>query len=91
MSFEEVFCAQIARPSEITSLTFDAASNLLAACNRDGVVQVFVIESNLTLRNTLSIALANEIPKVISFGQMGRDKRDILIFGLHSGVMWVTA
>jgi hypothetical protein len=87
MLFEEVFCAQIARPSEITSLTFDAASNLLAACNREGAVQVFVIESNMKLRNTLSVAIANEIPKVIAFGQMGRDKRDILIFGLHSGAM----
>ena len=87
MLFEEVFCAQIARPSEVTSLTFDAASNLLAVCNRNGAVQVFVIESNMTLRNTLSIALANEILEVIAFGQMGRDKRDILVFGLHSGAM----
>ena len=87
MLFEEVFCAQIARPSEITSLTFDAASNLLAVYNREGAVQVFVIESNMKLRNTLSVAIANEIPKVIAFGQMGRDKWDILIFGLHSGAM----
>ena len=74
-------------PSEITGLAFDATSNYLAACNRNGMVQLYVLDSMMTLRVLFSLTVDQEIPKAIAFGQMGGDNHDVMVFGLHNGKM----
>jgi hypothetical protein len=76
----------MARPSEVTGLAFDATSNYLAACNRDGIVQLYALDSMMALRVIFSLTVDQDIPKAIAFGQMG-DSRDVLVFGLHNGKM----
>jgi hypothetical protein len=77
----------MARPSEITGLAFDTTSNYLAACNRDGIVQLYALDSMMALRVLFSLTVDQEIPKAIAFGQMGGDNRDVMVFGLHNGKM----
>lgn len=86
-AFEEAYCAIIARPSEITSIAFDAASNHLAAANRKGVIQLYTVGPFMGLVNLWSISLGDEIPKVVAFGPTGTRGRDLLAFGLHHGNM----
>ena len=89
-AFEEVYSAVIARPSEIMSLAFDAASNYLATANQEGVVQLYTVEENMRLRNIFSVALGrDDIPRAVAFGQMGGNTRTLLVFGLHHGTMYV--
>lgn len=77
----------MARPSEVTGLAFDAASNNLAACNRGGVVQLYSLDSRMGLRVIFSLTINQEIPKAVAFGHIGGDRRDVLVFGLHNGKM----
>jgi hypothetical protein len=77
----------MARPSEITGLAFDPTSNYLAACNRDGIVQLYALDSMMALRVLFSVTVDQEIPKAIAFGQMGGNSRDVVVFGLHNGKM----
>ncbi|KAG6839163.1 hypothetical protein C0991_005323, partial [Blastosporella zonata] len=84
-AFKEVYCAQIAHASEVTGLAFDAATNHLAVCNRSGIVQLYGLDSTMTLRNEFSILVNEDIPKAIAFGHLGGDKHDILAFRMHSG------
>lgn len=84
-TFEEVYCAVTALPSEITSVAFDNASNHLAVANRKGVVQLYTVGSFIRLTNIWSISLGDEIPKGVAFGPMGMRNRDLLAFGLHHG------
>lgn len=84
-AFEEVFCAEMAYPSEVTSLAFESAAEHLAACNRDGVVQLYSVDTLLGLRNIFSLHVEKDIPKAIAF----RGDRNILMFGLHSGKTYV--
>jgi len=86
-TFEEVYCAIIAHPSEITSIAFDAAFNHLAAANRKGIIQLYAVGPFMGLTNIWSILLGDEIPKVVAFGPMGARNRDLLAFGLHHGNM----
>jgi WD40 repeat protein len=84
-TFEEVYSAQVAHPSEITSLAFDAASNHLAVTNREGIVQLYDVEATMKLRNVFSVMLPQDIPRAVAFGQMDLGNRNLLIFGLHHG------
>lgn len=77
----------MARPYEVTGLTFDTASNYLAACNCDGIVQLYALDSMMALRVIFSLTVDQDIPKAIAFGQMGGDSHDIMVFGLHNGKM----
>lgn len=75
----------LAMPGEVTGIAYEAESNRLATCNRNSVVQVFVIGPNMDdLRNIYSIVLSNHVPKAIAFGQSGSD---IMTFGLYDGFM----
>jgi len=60
----------IALLSEIMSLAFNTASNQLAAANHKGVIQLYAVGSLMKLTNIWSILLGDEIPKVVTFGQM---------------------
>lgn len=86
ITFEETYCAQVASPSEITGLTYDVATNYLAACNRSAVIQLFEIDTMVILRNIFSVTIGDYIPRSIAFG---RENRNILVFGLHNGEMCV--
>ena len=87
IGFEEVKCVQVARPSEITGLAFDTVSSYLAACNREGVVQLYGLDTNMSLRVVFSLTINQEIPKAVAFGQIRGDMRDVIVFGLHNGKM----
>ena len=76
---------QVTRPSEITSLAFDAASNHLAVANRNGIVQLYTIDTMMKLRNVFSVVLPQDIPRAVAFGQTDMGKRSLVVFGLHHG------
>lgn len=78
LSFEEMHCAEVANPGEITGLAFNAASNHLAVCNQNSVVQMFTIDATMTPRVIFSVTISNYLLKAIAFRQMGRENRDIL-------------
>ena len=63
-------CVLMANPGEITGLAFDAASNHLAVCNRNSVVQVFAIKAMMKLRVIFSVTISDYVPKAIAYGQM---------------------
>ncbi|KAJ7891470.1 hypothetical protein B0H13DRAFT_1887172 [Mycena leptocephala] len=84
--FEEVSVKQIANPGEITGLAFDSMSNHIAVCNRNGVVQVYTLDSSMNLRLVYSSTIVNSSPKAIAFGATyGGSERDILVFNMYSG------
>ncbi|KAG6912618.1 hypothetical protein DXG01_013419 [Tephrocybe rancida] len=83
--FEEVFCAQMAVPSEITGLAFDAATNRLAVCNRNSAVQAFAVDTKMELHQIFSVIIDNHLPKAIAFHHAGSEHKDILTFGMHDG------
>lgn len=89
ITFEETYCMQVASPSEMTGLAYDAATNYLVACNRSSVVQLFAIDTMVILRNIFSITIGDYIPRAIAFGPLSGENRNILVFGLHNGEMWV--
>jgi hypothetical protein len=86
-SFEELHCMLVARPGEISGLAFDPASNHLAICNRNSVIQLFIIDGLMTPRIKFSITIDDFVPKAIAFGLMCSDTRAILAFGLNDGQM----
>ena len=87
-AFKEVDSVCIAHPSEILSLTFDAASNYLAVTNRDGIVQLYALAAMMKIRNIFSISISSkDILKAIAFGHMGSNSRNLLVFGLNHGTM----
>ncbi|KAF8235443.1 hypothetical protein L208DRAFT_1256887 [Tricholoma matsutake] len=67
LSFEEMHCAEVANPGEITGLAFNAASNHLAVCNQNSVVQMFTIDATMTPRIIFSIPISNYILDIILF------------------------
>jgi hypothetical protein len=85
--FEEVNCVQVASPSEITGLAFEAGSNQLAVCNRNSVVQVFTMDGLMKLHVIFSVTIGDYLPKAIAFGPMSGGNREILTFGLYDGNM----
>jgi hypothetical protein len=88
-AFEEISCVCIVNPAEITSLAFDAPSNRLAVCHRGSLVQVYTLSSTMSLKEVFSLELKNVAPRVIVFGQMYFNDRDIMVFGLYGGDMLV--
>jgi hypothetical protein len=84
-AFEEISCAKMAYPSEVTGLAFEPAADHLAACNRDGMVQLYSVDTLLALRNIFSLHVDKDIPKAIAF----RGDRNVLVFGLHRGKTYV--
>lgn len=85
--FEELHCILLARPGEISGLAFDPASNYLATCNRNSIIQLFNIDGLMTPRLKFSIIVDDFVPKAIAFGLMCSDTRPLLAFGLHDGQM----
>lgn len=67
LSFEEMHCAEVANPGEITGLAFNAASNHLAVCNQNSVVQMFTIDATMTPHIIFSIPISNYILDIILF------------------------
>ncbi|KAJ7755278.1 WD40-repeat-containing domain protein [Mycena maculata] len=65
--FEEVSCFQLVDPAEITGLAFDPLSNRVAVCHRQGVVQVYALDSSMNLRAIYSIKIPNCSAKSIAF------------------------
>jgi hypothetical protein len=53
------------------------------------VVQLFAIDTVITLRNLFSVTMDNYLPKSIAFGPMSGETRNVLVFGLHDGHMYV--
>lgn len=85
--FEELSCVRIAAPAEITGLAFDSPSNRLAVCHRGGVVQVYTLNSTMSLNEVFTIELDNFVPVAIVFGTMHGNERDVMVFGLYGGDM----
>ena len=88
-SFEELHCVLVARPGEISGLAFDSASNHLALCNRNSVIQLFTVDGLMTPRIKFSITVADFVPKAIAFGLTSGDTRALLAFGMYDGQMRV--
>jgi WD40 repeat protein len=86
-SFEEMHVVQLAIPGEITGIAFDAASNRLAVCNRNSVIQMFTIDGLMTPRIIFSVTIMDFLPKTIAFGHMNGDTRGVVTFGMHDGQM----
>ena len=87
--FEEVSCEQLSDPGEVTGLAFDPTSNRFALCTRDGVVQIYTLDSSMQLRPLHLKSIPNSSPQAIAFGGMHGNERDVLIFNLYSGHMCV--
>ncbi|KAJ7838321.1 hypothetical protein B0H14DRAFT_3700256 [Mycena olivaceomarginata] len=68
--FEELSCVRIAAPTEIT---------------RGGVVQVYTLNSTMSLNEVFTIELDNFVPVAIAFGTMHGNERDVMVFGLYRG------
>ncbi|KAJ7859852.1 WD40-repeat-containing domain protein [Mycena olivaceomarginata] len=83
--FEEISCVRIVNPAEITGLAFDAPSNRLAVCHRGGMIQVFTLDSTMSLKEVFSLELKNVTPRAIAFGQMYFNDRDVMVFDLYRG------
>lgn len=65
-------------------------SNRIAVCNRNGVVQVYTLNSSMNLRLVYSSTIVNSSPKAIAFGATyGGSEHDILVFNMYSGNMCV--
>ena len=80
---------QLANPGEITGLAFDNTSSHLAACNRNSVIQLFAIDTQMKTHVIFSITIDNLTPKAIVFGHMSGNARDLLTFNLYNGQMSV--
>jgi hypothetical protein len=71
-------------PSEVTGLAFDPTTNYLSACNQDGAVELYELDS---MKRIFLISTKN-ILKAIAFGQMREGSgRDVVVFG-HNGTMY---
>jgi hypothetical protein len=86
-NFEEVACAQLANPSETSGLAFNAASSHLATCNRNSLVQLFMVDGLMKLRPIFSVTIENCLPKAIAFGHVSGDAPNLLVFSMHDGRM----
>ena len=84
-AFEEISCAKMAYFLEVTGLAFEPAANHLAACNQEGTVQLYSVNTLLALRNIFSLCVDKDIPKAIAF----QGDRNVIMFGLHSGKTYV--
>jgi len=76
----------MARPGEITGLAFDSLTGRVAVCNRNAVVQVFVIDAHASLRNVFSVTISHHIPKSVAFVRSGHSQT-VLSFGMYDGKM----
>jgi hypothetical protein len=89
VAFEETYCTQLAHLSEIMGIAYEAASNCLAVCNQSAVVQLFVVDRMVILRNVVSVTIfaGDCIPKAIAFGPINGEDCHVLVFGLHDGLV----
>ncbi|KAJ7238889.1 WD40-repeat-containing domain protein [Mycena rebaudengoi] len=85
--FEQFQIVRVVKPAEITSLAFDALSGRLAVCHREGIVQVYTLEGNMSLSSVFTIELKDVVPRAMAFGYMNANtnERDLLVFGLYGG------
>jgi hypothetical protein len=74
-------------PGKITAIMFEAGSNHLATCNRNSIIQVFLTGAKMDLHPVYSVVISDHVPKVVAFGQMGSEYKDIITFGLYDGLM----
>jgi hypothetical protein len=85
-AFEELSSIQLAKPAEITALSFEPTSNRLAVCNRNSIIQLFSVGMNMKLVNIFLVSLPNHIPKAVAFKRVGHS-HSVLTFGLYDGRM----
>lgn len=84
--FEEIFFYQVAKRSEITSLAFDKQSRRVGVTNRDGLVQVHLLEGHGILETVFSVETAQFIPKTIMFmTSVMNGGKDVLVAGQDCG------
>ncbi|KAJ7073087.1 WD40-repeat-containing domain protein [Mycena amicta] len=72
-AFKEVGCRRLTDPAEISGLAFDATTNRLAVCNRNGVFQIY----------------QTVFPRAVAFGAMHGNERELLAFGLYCGLIYI--
>lgn len=82
-TFEEIAYYQGAKNAEITSVTFDKKSRRVGVTNRDGLVQVHLLEGNGKLETVFSVETAQFLPRVLLF--KADDEKDVLVAGQGCG------
>ncbi|KAJ7441263.1 WD40-repeat-containing domain protein [Mycena latifolia] len=87
--FVESSCVRMTNPGEVTGLAFDAVSSRVAVCNRKGIVQMYSLDADMNLRLLYSRPIPNSIPKAIAFGEMNGNERDVMVFSVHSGHIYI--
>ncbi|KAJ7719225.1 hypothetical protein DFH07DRAFT_784681 [Mycena maculata] len=89
--FSEWSCVRMTNPGEVMGLAFDAVSSRLATCNRNGNVKVYALDAdyNLCLLYSRPIVVPKSSPKAIALGEMNGNERDIMVFTIYSGHIWV--
>ncbi|KAJ7119411.1 hypothetical protein C8R44DRAFT_877844 [Mycena epipterygia] len=87
--FEEVSCNRVVNPAEIMGLAFNTPSNRLAVCHRGGTVQVYFVSKTMSLQIIFTLQLENVTPRAIAFGQIWGNERDIMVFGLYNGHIYM--
>ncbi|KAH8799600.1 WD40-repeat-containing domain protein [Flagelloscypha sp. PMI_526] len=81
--FEEVACYRLPKPSEVTDLNFDKFTRRVAVGNRDGIVQVHLLQSGGQLLPIFSVEIDQFLPKSVMF--MPQGENDILVTGEYCG------
>lgn len=75
--------------AEITGIAFDETTNRLAACHRGGVFQTFTLNAKMILKEVLMGQIAKCTPGAVAFGEMHGNERELLVFGVHCGLVSV--
>ncbi|KAJ7624587.1 WD40-repeat-containing domain protein [Roridomyces roridus] len=86
--FKEIWCRQLNDPSEITGIAFDESTNRLAVCHLGGVFQIYSLSAKMVLKEVLSKKIAKCTPAAIAFGEIHGNERELLIFGVHCGLVY---
>ncbi|KAJ7200549.1 WD40-repeat-containing domain protein [Mycena pura] len=86
-SFLEVWCHRLREPAEISGLAFDALTNRLAVCNVHGVLQMYTLNSAMSLTERFDLTIPKCVPRALGFGAMQGNERELLVFGLHCGLV----
>lgn len=81
--FEEIAFYQVAKQSEVTSLVFDKKSRRLGLTNRDGLIQVHLLESHGLLEMVFCVETTQFLPKSIFFLPDG--EKDVMVAGQECG------
>ena len=74
-------------PAEICALAFDALTNRLAVCNASGVLQLYTLNSAMSLMEKFDFTIPRCVPRALGFGAMEGNECELLVFGLHCGLV----